>query len=216
VCHGLWRALGIERCGTCVHVMMPCTGSVCVCPWTLGRGKRGRGMQVDAASLRDMFGHHPLHLILSPASTFYTYKHTSHRNFINTRRRRAWTLCCWWLGLWLLPCFLNAVFPPLPAHLDHLDTSYAPPFFDGALIIPTLRSYSHRDHTMMLAGCRSAGSSSSRRLLGRAGAQAGASVPSSLLHPHPSSSSTSMASALGSRRHISDKLFIRSTYTCVV
>lgn len=70
---------------------------------------------------------------------------------------------------------------------------------------------------MMLAGCRSAGSSSSRRLLGRAGAQAGASGPSSLLHPNPSTStSTSMASALGSRRYISDKLFIRSTYMCVV
>jgi hypothetical protein len=65
--------------------------------------------------------------------------------------------------------------------------------------------------TMMLNGCRSAGSNSSRQLLGRAAAQAAASSPSSLLHPHPTISSSSMASALGSRRHISDKLFIRST-----
>lgn len=64
---------------------------------------------------------------------------------------------------------------------------------------------------MMLAGCRSAGSGSSCRLLARAGAQAGATSPSSPHHLHPSSTTTNtaIAFALGSRRHISDKLFIR-------
>lgn len=82
----------------------------------------------------------------SPHQPLYTYKHTSHRDFIYARRRRAWTSYEWWPGLWLLPCSVNAVFPPLPTPRSSLGY-YAP--FDGALIIPTLRPrpYFHRDHT---------------------------------------------------------------------
>lgn len=64
---------------------------------------------------------------------------------------------------------------------------------------------------MMLAGCRSSAGSSSHLILRRAGA-----TSPSILHPHSNSTATTaMASALGSRRHISDKLFIRSTWTYV-
>lgn len=133
---------------------------------------------------------------------------SSHRTFATTRRRYARTLC-WWL----LP--FVAAFPVLPMacfihRAHHRFSGYYVPCMQ---LIPFLPNpLSQGSSMMMLAGCRSAGSSSSRRLLGRAGAQAAASSPSCLLHPHPSSSTTTtMASALGSRRHISDKLFIRST-----
>lgn len=150
--------------------------------------------------------HHP-HI-----SQWLQYTHTSHRTLPTTREEGGPGPCAGGYAFCLLSfadlplaCFIRQ-----PIIITWILYSALPACTHSYPLLHTHKR-SQGSSTMMLTGCRSAGSNSSRQLLGRAAAQAAASSPSSLLHPHPTISSSSMASALGSRRHISDKLFIRST-----